>query len=172
MKRTIFLIVFVAIAVAFPFLSIAQNEKEMPLKWRHKDGETVFQFQNVMRFKERMMIDILVHNTNKTAYQCFFVTAGEKAVILDDNSGYKYQGAGLLLKTSENEEDNKLGPNQKALIALTFDRVPQNLPRVLNFHFGLFASGIDKNTACAYPIVNRGYNFNKQNVNVSKIKWP
>ena len=169
MKRTVFLIVFVAIAVVFPFLSIAQNEKEMPLKWRHKDGETVFQFQKVMRFKERVMIDVLVHNMHKTAYQCFFVTAGEKAVVMDDNAGYKYQGAGLLLKTTA---DNKLPPNQKALIALTFVQVPQNLPRVLNFHFGLFASGIDQNSACANPMVERGYNFHKQNVDASKLKWP
>jgi hypothetical protein len=169
MKRIVVLIVFVASAVAFPVLSIAVENKEMPLKWRHKDGETVFQFQKVMRFKERMMIDILVHNTNKTAYQCFFVTAGEKAVIMDNNSGYKYQGAGLLLQTTA---DNKLAPNQKAMIALTFISVPQNLPRVLNFHFGLFASGIDQNSACAYPIVDRGYNFHKQNVDAKKIMWP
>jgi hypothetical protein len=110
-----------------------------------------------------------VHNTHKTAYQCFFVTAGEKAVILDDNKGYKYRGAGLLLK---NTEDNKLAPNQKAQIALTFDQLPQNLPRVLNFHFGLFATSIDQKSACADPIVDRGYNFNKQNVDASKIKWP
>ena len=169
MKHPLFLIVFVAITVAFPLLSIALEEKEMPLKWRHKDGETVFQFQNVMRFKERMMIDILVHNTHKTAYQCFFVTAGEKVVVMDDNAGYKYLGAGLLLKTTM---DNKLAPNQKALFALTFVQVPQNLPRVLNFHFGLFATSIDQNSACAYPIVDRGYNFHKQNVDASKIKWP
>ena len=169
MKRIVVLIVFVASAVAFPVLSIAVENKEMPLKWRHKDGETVFQFQKVMRFKERMMIDILFHNTNKTAYQCFFVTAGEKAVIMDNNSGYKYQGAGLLLQTTA---DNKLAPNQKAMIALTFISVPQNLPRVLNFHFGLFASGIDQNSACAYPIVDRGYNFHKQNVDAKKIMWP
>jgi hypothetical protein len=169
MKHPLFLIVFVAIAVVFPDLSIAQTEKEMPLKWRHKDGETVFQIQKVVRFKERMMISMSVHNTHKTAYQCFFVTAGEKAVILDDNAGYKYQGTGLLLKTTA---DNKLPQNEEALIALMFVRVPQNLPRVLNFHFGLFASGIDQNSACANPIVERGYNFHKQNVDASKLKWP
>jgi hypothetical protein len=43
MKRTVFLIVFVASAVVFPLLSFAQDIKEMPLNWRHKDGETVFQ---------------------------------------------------------------------------------------------------------------------------------
>ena len=129
----------------------------------------MFQFQEVKRFKERMMINLSVHNTHKTAYQCFFVTAGEKAVILDDNAGYKYQGVGVLSKTTA---DNKLAPNQEALIALMFVRVPQNLPRVLNFHFGLFASGIDQNSACANPIVERGYNFHKQNVDASKIKWP
>jgi hypothetical protein len=169
MKRNVFLIVFAAIAVAFPVLSIALEDKEMPLNWRHKDGETVFQFQNAKRFKERMMINLLVHNTHKTAYQCFFVTAGEKAVILDNNTGYKYRGAGLMIKTTA---DNKLAPNQKSLIALTFDELPQNLPRVLNFHFGLFATSIDQNSACADPIVDRGYNFNKQNVDASRIKWP
>jgi hypothetical protein len=169
MKHPLFLIVCVASAVAFPLLSMALEDKEMPLNWRHKDGETVFQIQIAKRFKESMMINLLVHNTHKTAYQCFFVTAGEKAVILDDNKGYKYRGAGLLLK---NTEDNKLAPNQKAQIALTFDQLPQNLPRVLNFHFGLFATSIDQKSACADPIVDRGYNFNKQNVDASKIKWP
>jgi hypothetical protein len=135
LKRVFVLIVFVISAVAFPLFSIAIENKEVPLKWRHKDGETVFQFEKAVRFKERMMINLSVHNTSKTAYQCFFVTAGEKAVILDDNGGYKYQGVGLLKDT----EDNKLPPNQKAQIALTFVQVPQNLPRVLNFHFGLFA---------------------------------
>jgi hypothetical protein len=91
MKYPLFLIVCVAIAVAFPFLSIAQTEKEMSLNWRYTEGETVFQFQKVIRFKESMMINMLVHNTHKTAYQCFFVTAGEKAVVLDNNAGHKYQ---------------------------------------------------------------------------------
>ena len=169
MKRIFVLIVFVISAVAFPSLSIAIEDKQMPLKWRHKDGEMVFQFEKALRFKERMMINIVIHNTSKTAYQCFFVTAGQKAVVLDNNAGYKYQGVGLLLK---NTEDNKLPPNQIAQIALTFDQLPQNLPRVLNFHFGLFASGIEQNSACENPIVDRGYNFNKQNVDASKIMWP
>jgi hypothetical protein len=169
MKRIFVLIVFVTSAVVFPLISIAIEDKQMPLNWRHKDGETVFQFQKASRFKERMLISLTVHNTHKTAYQCFFVTAGEKAVIPDDNAGYKYQGVGLIFWTAEN---NKLAPNEKTSIALTFVQVPQNLPRVLNFHFGLFASGIDQNSACANPIVNRGYNFNKQNVDASKLKWP
>jgi hypothetical protein len=167
MKQPLLLIV--CVAIAFPALTIALDNKEMPLNWQHKDGDTVFQFQKAVRFKESMMINIVVHNTNKSAYQCFFVTAGEKAVILDNNSGYKYRGAGLMIKTTA---DNKLAPNQKSLIALTFTELPQNLPKVLNFHFGLFATSIDKNSACPDPIVDRGYNFNKQNVDASKIKWP
>ena len=85
MKHPLFLILCIGIAVAFPILSIALDDKEMPLNWRHKDGETVFQIQKAIRFKETMVIDILIHNTSKTAYQCFFVTAGQKAVVLDNN---------------------------------------------------------------------------------------
>ena len=75
MKRILVLMVFVISAVSFPALSIGVENAEMPLNWRHKDAETVFQFEKAMRFKESMMINILVHNTSKTAYQCFFVTA-------------------------------------------------------------------------------------------------
>jgi hypothetical protein len=115
-----------------------------------------------------MMINMLIHNTHKTEYQCFFVTVGEKAVVMDDNTGRKYQRVGLLLKTTE---DNKLAPNQKALIALTL-HPPLNLPRVINFHFGLFAKSIGKTQDCTTPLVDYGYNFHKQNVDAKKIMWP
>ena len=167
MKRRGFLTAFVLSMLFFLSLPFAQDQlKTMPLGWDHKDGETLFHFQELKRYQDKMMINIGVQNKNKTD-QCIFVTTGPYKVLMDDNAGNKYIGATIEFKTSET---NKLTPDENMIIGINLP-APKKGVSTVNFHFGLFSKAIGKNQKCADPIVKTDdYNFHKTNVNVSKIQ--
>ena len=93
MKRIGFFVAFGSF-VLLPLLLFAQDKiKEMSVNWRHKDGDTLFQFEKVRRYREKLFFDFVIHNTNKTDSQCFFITWGDKITLLDDNVGRGYAGS-------------------------------------------------------------------------------
>jgi hypothetical protein len=165
MKRIGFFVAFGSF-VLLPLLLFAQDKiKEMSVNWRHKDGDTLFQFEKVRRYREKLFFDFVIHNTNKTDSQCFFITWGDKITLLDDNVGRGYAGSQVVLKT---KETSKLAPNESEAASIMI-RIPEAGLREVSLHLGLFAKKAEAKQDCPNPLVDMGINFHKRKIDLQPL---
>jgi hypothetical protein len=153
-------------AIFLPLLLFAQdNIKEMSVNWSHKDGEMLFQFEKVSRYREKLMFDLVVHNTNKTDSLCSFFTIGDDISLVHDELGRGFAGSGLFFKT---KGEYKFAPNEKEAVRIVI-KIPEAGLRQINLQLGLFAKKADPKQDCPNPIVNMGFNFHKSNVDIKQL---
>jgi hypothetical protein len=142
------------------------NIKETALNWSHKDSEVSFNFQKAKLVRGFLEFEIVAHNTDAKQYKCIYVTASDKTRHMNDDYRNEYIGATV---TFERGLDNKLALNQKKMLIIKIP-APEKDVSLVNLYFGLFAGDIGSSQNCDRANVNRDFNFNQLNWDVSWIR--
>jgi hypothetical protein len=116
--------------------------------------------------REKLIIELIVHNTSETSYQCVYLNDGELFAYMDDELGNEYKGA---IVGFANELDNKLAVNQRKKVIIKIPR-PDDDADIVNMHFGITFVAQPSHKTCEKPIVNWKMNFHKLNWDLSALR--
>jgi len=151
---------------------------EMKLDWKFKykyekahqnsdHREVSYKVVKVTTSRDKLLFEVVAHNTHKSWYQCIYITASENSVHMDDDLANEYSGA---IVTFKNGHDNKLALNQRKKFTITIPR-PEEEADLANVHFGLFSTSVESEKSCNGPISqNWGYNFHQYDWNIAPFR--
>ena len=153
------------------------HANEIKLDWKHKykyerDNETghrevSFKVVKVTASRDKLLFDVIAHNTHKSWYQCLYITASENTVHIDDDLANEYAGASVTFK---NGHDNKLALNQRKKFTISVPR-PDDEADLANVHFGLYSTSLESSDKCESPTSKSwGYNFHQYDWNIAPLR--
>jgi len=162
------------LTIVFPSASFA-NEMKLDWKFKYKyeknynsdHREVSFKIVKVTTSRDKLLFDVVAHNTHKSWYQCIYITASENSVHIDDDLANEYSGATVTFK---NGHDNKLALNQRKKFTISIPR-PEEEADLANVHFGLFSTSVESEKNCDGPISKSwGYNFHQYDWNIAPLR--